>query len=231
MCNLYSVTTNIEGIRQLVGDFSVRMEIGNFPLLPGIFPDYTAPIVRETEGKRELGYARWGLPSLNVVETGKPEKGNTNIRNPAFHDWSDYLDVANRCLVPVTVFAEPTTLDDGSSGNAWFSLEHGDPLFFFAGLWTPWRGMRRKDEGVRDHDVFAFLTTAPNDVVKPIHPKAMPVILTSAEQRDAWLKAQWAEARGLQRPLADGSLLIKAKQPIGHDSEGEPFPSGDPIRR
>jgi hypothetical protein len=28
--------------------------------------------------------------------------------------------------------------------------------------------MRCKDEGVKDHDAFAFLTTKPNDIVSPI---------------------------------------------------------------
>jgi putative SOS response-associated peptidase YedK len=33
------------------------------------------------------------------------------------------------------------------------------------------------------HNVYGFLTTAPNAVVKPIHPKAMPVILKTDEER------------------------------------------------
>jgi putative SOS response-associated peptidase YedK len=32
--------------------------------------------------------------------------------------------------------------------------------------------------------VYGFLTTAPNAVVEPIHPKAMPVILTTDEERE-----------------------------------------------
>jgi len=33
-----------------------------------------------------------------------------------------------------------------------------------------------------------FLTTAPNAVVEPFHPKAMPVILTTDEERDVWAR-------------------------------------------
>lgn len=60
-------------------------------------------------------------------------------------------------------------------------------------------------------DLFAFLTTEPNAEVGAVHPKAMPVVLTTAAERDAWLSAEWPEASRLQRPLADGALRIVAR--------------------
>ena len=42
----------------------MRDTTGNLPRLPGVFPDYMAPIVRNApDGVRELTMARWGMPS------------------------------------------------------------------------------------------------------------------------------------------------------------------------
>jgi putative SOS response-associated peptidase YedK len=47
-------------------------------------------------------------------------------------------------------------------------------------------------------------------VVAPIHPKAMPVILTPVEI-ETWMTAPAGDALKLQRPMADGTLAIVAR--------------------
>ncbi|WEJ56754.1 SOS response-associated peptidase family protein [Devosia sp. FJ2-5-3] len=229
MCNLYSMTTTTDAIQRLVDEWDEVMR--NIPPLYAIYPDYGAPIIKERAGRRLLGVARWGIPSLKNSVTDKPDRGNTNIRHPWFDDWKGYLGVENRCLVPVTRFAEPTKLDDGSSGNGWFAVDDTEPLFFFAGVHTQWTGVRRKDEGALSHQLFAFFTTKPNDIVVAVHEKAMPVILQSEEERDVWLGAPWSEAKALQKPLPDGVLEVIARLPLKYVPGLNEIPEpGDPLR-
>lgn len=56
MCNLYSLTKGQQAIIELSRAMVDRT--GNLPPLPGIFPDYAAPIVRRGADGRELTMAR-----------------------------------------------------------------------------------------------------------------------------------------------------------------------------
>jgi putative SOS response-associated peptidase YedK len=78
---------------------------------------------------------------------------------------------------------------------------------------SPRRGVRGPKSATVEgrHGLFDFLTTDANAIVAPIHPKAMPVILTTAAEVDQWLAADTADALALQRPLPDDALRIVAK--------------------
>ena len=94
MCNLYSLTKGPQAIR----DFARAMlgDVGNMPPLPGVFPDYSAPIVRNRPEGRELVFARWGMPSpKSVIEGRRSDPGVTNIRNVSSSQWRRWLDAAN----------------------------------------------------------------------------------------------------------------------------------------
>jgi putative SOS response-associated peptidase YedK len=51
---------------------------------------------------------------------------------------------------------------------------------------------------------------ASNDVVRPIHAKAMPVMLTAEQEFDTWLDASVNDAIALERPLPNELLRIVA---------------------
>ncbi|MFC3326181.1 SOS response-associated peptidase [Mesorhizobium cantuariense] len=234
MCNLYNITTSQEAIRQLTR--TIRDIFGNLEPSLDLYPNQFGPVVRNAaDGQRELANLRWGMPTPLERVKGNADSGTTNIRNPQYGHWQSFVGVENRCVVAVTSFAEPSPTpgdkdpETGIQRNYWFALNQDRPLFFFAGLWTPWHGVRKVKEGPGDHEVYGFMTTKPNALIAPIHEKAMPVILTRQDEIETWLTAPWSEAKKLQRTAPDDALVIvdkpatQIKFPIPAPAQGSLF--------
>jgi putative SOS response-associated peptidase YedK len=117
-----------QAIRRLFNVAPSHDRTGNLTPMPGLYPDYPAPIVRNGSGGRELAMARWGMPSSQkalmdatkkwaeklhakgkVVDFKEllrmePDGGTTTIRNVSSSHWRRWLEPANRCLAPFTSF-------------------------------------------------------------------------------------------------------------------------------
>lgn len=157
---------------------------------------------------------RWGFPKS--FKNGAPQPGYVtnarNIRSDATGKinpyWRPHLAPEKRCLVPLTAFSEFSF--EPPKGPRWFERADGH-VACFAGLTMRWNGLRgtkaKPVEG--EHQLFTFLTTVANDLVRPIHAKAMPVIV-EPEDWEQWLNGTIEEALELQRPAADHVLRLAA---------------------
>lgn len=210
MCNHYKQPllkgAQIPGwINDLFSEIRVPLRLGN--VLPGlkadVYPDREGLVIVQGDEGPELDVMRWGFP---------PVKGPvvTNVRNLSSTYWRGWLKPEWRCLVPATSFFEYDERQRGKGRmpEAEFSLADAEG-FYFAGAWRPWTGARgtKANPVEGEHRLYAFLTCKPNAEVAPIHPKAMPVILTGDDAR-AWLTAPVQEATAMQRPLPNGMLAV-----------------------
>jgi putative SOS response-associated peptidase YedK len=202
MCNLYTYKLSAWEVRNLMEH---RKLIGtNFPPATEVYPDYEAPvIVSLADGNRVVRDMRWGFPEF------EGERGvRTNVRYPKSPQWQGKFEVGSRCVVPADAFCE---YQDGPSPKPkrWFGRPDGKP-FFFAGTWMAWEGTRgtKKAPVTGKHEVFTFLTSSANKVVKPVHAKAMPVLLLTDSDIETWLTAPTDEALKLQKPAPDDAVVV-----------------------
>src|SRR5260370_2625553 len=164
--NLYSITTNQAVMIALFR--VINRYVGNLAPMPGVFPDYKAPIVRNGPEGRVLETARWGMPSSSkalkdatkkraekLQAKGKtvdfkellrmePDGGTTNIRNVKSKHWTRWLGPENRCVVPFNSFSE---FNNPEGGAICFPLDENRPLACFAGIWTNCTSVRKVKEG------------------------------------------------------------------------------------
>jgi putative SOS response-associated peptidase YedK len=173
VCNLYNLTTTRDAVMEFTKAF-VDKAGWNAPSLD-VYPNTLAPIVRVgADGRREIASATWGMPTPPAFIKGNYDPAVTNIRNVNSPHWRRWLGPTSRCVVPFTSFAEPdpaSKVEGGRVPNAWFARNADRPLMFFAGFWTPWKGVRKVRDGEREFELYGFLTTSPNEIVSPHSPK------------------------------------------------------------
>ena len=154
---------------------------------------HIVPVVASgTEGPEVRGMV-WGL--VPFYERGKPQRRmlpNAKAETAASLTAFKQGVARRRCLVPANGFYEWQSTGKLKLPHL-FTLKNEEP-FSFAGIWEP-----PEDD---TPGTFGILTTAPNDLVAPIHNR-MPVILT-ADSMPRWLGSEPLpedEYRKLTQPL------------------------------
>ena len=94
--------------------------------------------------------------------------------------WPELLEKGKRCIMPIDSFYEWPVKGKGQPPVEIFVK--GREPFALAGLWSTWY-----DENRQPRYSFATFTTDPNEFMKPLHERAMPVILNGIDEQRLWL--------------------------------------------
>lgn len=207
MCNRYASDIRKAGKEKEYYGFEEWSETRINTILE-VFPKSIGPVLKlNSDGVLGWQKMRWGLPGPQSTG-GAPV---TNIRNAKSPHWRPLLGTQHRCLVPFTAFSE---YEDASPKGAkqirWFAPPDRGMLFF-AGICGEWWGDygTKKEPNEGTHKLFSFLTTGANDLVRPVHAKAMPVVLTSIFECKQWLNAPPEQIETIQaRALPADALEI-----------------------
>src|SRR3981081_1846024 len=88
MCNLYSIITNQAAIIALFR--VINRYVGNLPPMPGVFPDYPAPVLRNAGAQRER-HGGWRTRADNdALGNAAPAE----VRRPVGHQHPQYVITA-----------------------------------------------------------------------------------------------------------------------------------------
>ncbi len=183
---------------ELPADFASRYNV---------VPGSKIPAVRRTPKapRAEATALHWGL----VPSWAKSADASTQLVNaraetlaakPSFRDAFSH----RRCIIPAGGFYE--WAQHGRARKPWLFQRPDGAVFGFAGLWETWRA---PDGSVLES--CAFVTTAPNAVMRPIHHR-MPALL-APENFATWLDPDADPARDLApllRPAPDDAFTATA---------------------
>jgi len=164
-----------------------------------IAPSQMHPILIVSEDHRKVSPMKWGLvpywakdpkigyKMINARAEGIEEK--PSFRTPL---------MKRRCLVMADGFYEWHKQDKNTKIPYLFKLKSGEP-FAFAGLWDLW------EKGDQPLKTFTIITTAPNELMEPIHNR-MPVILKQSD-----------EGKWLDPEIIDPKYILSLLKPYDSD--------------
>lgn len=142
-----------------------------------IAPSQPVPAIVANDGGLEVRELRWGLIPFWSKDASNRlinARAETVDEKPSFKQ----SFAARRCLVPADGFYE--WKKEGPRKQPYRITLTDRTVFCFAGLWGSWRSPG--GEGINS---FTIITTAANEVIRPIHNR-MPVVLTRYDE-SVWL--------------------------------------------
>jgi putative SOS response-associated peptidase YedK len=214
MCGRYALAASAP-------DLAAWFHINNtLPFGPriNVAPTMEVPVVRERlAGGRELVALRWGLIPY-WAEDAKIGYRLINARSESAADKPSFREpfIKRRCLVPATGFYEWKKA--GRLREPFFIHPREGKLMAFAGLWDQWR-----DPEGKEIQSCTILTTAANELVRPIHDR-MPAIIPS-QLYDRWLDPRAQDAASVKPMLApypNEELQITPADPAINSAKYQP---------
>ncbi|MGQ0607941.1 MAG: SOS response-associated peptidase [Chloroflexota bacterium] len=163
-------------------------------------PTETIRVVVQRDGARRLAAARWGFRPFWADDERKAAQSRINARAETAWDSPAFGRSlrTRRCIVPADAFYEWDRRASPRQPYAIGPAVDGEMLAL-AGIWSPIHG---------DDPTAAIMTTAPNELLAPVHDR-MPVLL-ERDAFDIWLDADadLGHVRSLLRPAAVDGLRI-----------------------
>lgn len=180
-----------------------------------VAPTQTMPVIKNTDGKKEIEFMRWGIHVFIGKDKVIPV-WNTRSDKAFGQSWKKSV-MERRILIPANAFYEWK----GPKGNSTpYAIKlPSEELYAFAGIWRSW-----KDEDGTEFNGYSIMTAEPNAEMKMVHDR-MPVILHKQDE-DKWLEDSLSEdeiAEMLWTP-EDGYLkMYQVSNDVGKVQINEPY--------
>ena len=203
MC--YRYVLHLEALQALAEYLAISRPVewrSRYNLAPG----QQIPAVRRQAAAeaREIVTLRWGLVpawarDADTARAPANARAESLAVRPTFREAFRH----RRCLIPASGFYE--WQGRGQRRQPWLFRRQDGMSFCFAGLWEAWRD----PVAGRVIETCAIITTAPNELVRPIHDR-MPAIL-APEDSLRWLDpglTQPGDLVPLLRPFPAGTMMV-----------------------
>lgn len=186
ICGRYYIDDETYEIEQIVKE--VEKRTGQKVKTGEVRPSDAAPVIRRSEGGRELAALKWGFPKWQ----GSGVIFNARAESAAEKQMFREASLLRRCVIPCSGFYE-WSHEGGKAQDKYYLKRPGARVMYLAGVWSSFNG----PDG--EYPAYVVLTTQSNDSMidrerqmtlfesepAPIHDR-MPVIL-EPDECDRWL--------------------------------------------